>query len=72
MIGLLARTDRSCEIVHGLDRVMGQEEIFLVLSEQVGLIQVHPPTQEERKEPDSWIKLGLNFRNPFVNQNVAA
>ena len=51
---------------------MGQEETFLVLPEQVGLIQVHPPTQEEREEADRWIKLGFNPRNPFVNQNVAA
>lgn len=51
---------------------MGKEETFLVLPEQVGLIQVHPPTQEEREEADRWIKLGFNPRNPFVNQNVAA
>jgi hypothetical protein len=62
----------SEELAHNLEHVMRQEETFPKLPEQVGLIQIHPPTQEERKEADRWIKLDFNPRNPFLNQIVAA
>jgi hypothetical protein len=51
----------SEDFAHNLEFVRGQEKIFLKLPEQAGLIQIYPPTQEERKEADEWMKLAFNY-----------
>ena len=38
---------------------MGQEQTFSRASERAGLIQIHPFTQEERREADQWINLAF-------------
>lgn len=53
---------RSEIFARDLNLVINQEKVFSKLPNQVGLIQVYPPTQEERKEADQWMKLLLDRR----------
>lgn len=43
--------------------ILGQEKSFPRLPDQAGLIQVHPPTQAERREADQWIGLAFGRRD---------
>ena len=40
---------------NNLELVIGQEENFPRIPENAGLIQIYPPTQEERREADRWM-----------------
>jgi hypothetical protein len=57
---------------HNLKLVMGQEGTFSKLPDRSGLLQVHPPTQEERREADQWVKLALPHGNPVSVESHAA
>ncbi len=72
--GLRFENDYHSEaFANNLELVMGQEGAFPRLSEKAGLIQVHPPTEEERREADQWINLALKPGNPvIVKPRVAA
>ena len=60
-------------LAHNLELIMGQEDTFPRLPEKVGLIQIYPPTQEERREADRWMNLAFNHGNPVsVKPGVAA
>jgi len=55
---------RSDALGNNLELILGQEKSFPRSSEQAGLIQVHPPTPEERREADRWIDLAFSHRDP--------
>jgi hypothetical protein len=50
----------SAAFAHTLELVMGNENAFSKLADQHGLIQVYPPTQEERKEADHWTSVAFD------------
>jgi hypothetical protein len=54
---------RSESLSKNLELIMGQEQTFSRVSEQAGLIQIHPPTEEERREADQWIDLAFGRRD---------
>jgi len=54
---------RSETLSNSLELIMGQEQTFPRASEQAGLIQIHPPTQGERREADQWIGLAFGRRD---------
>jgi hypothetical protein len=65
--GLHFENDYHSEaLARNLDFIMGQEETFPRLPERVGLIQIYPPTQEERREADRWMNLAFN--HPVIDK----
>ena len=63
-IGLRFENDfHSDALGNNLVLILGQEKSFPRLPDQVGLIQVHPPTQAERREADQWIELAFGRRD---------
>jgi hypothetical protein len=56
---------------NNLELILGQEKGIPRLPDQAGLIQVHPPTQEERREADQWIDLAFGHSDPAMS-HVAA
>jgi len=54
-----------------LELIMRQEKGFPRVPDQAGLIQVYPPTQEERKEADRWIDLAFGHGD-LAKSHVAA
>ncbi len=63
----------SVDFAHTLEFVMGHEDAFSKLPDQHGLIQIYPPTQEERKEAGRWTGVAFNHHGSMpVEQHVAA
>lgn len=50
----------SEELARTLKLMMGHEEAFSKLPVPSGLIQISPPTQEERRQADSWTTVAFN------------
>lgn len=58
---------------HTLELVVGRENAFSKLPDQHGLIQVFPPTREERSAADRWLEVAFNRDAPMpLQQHVAA
>lgn len=59
--GLRFENDYHSEaFAKNLEFIMVQEETFPRLPEKVGLIQIYPPTQTERREANRWMNLAFN------------
>ena len=53
--------------------LMGHEDAFSKLSDPHGLLQIYPPTQEERKEVERWTRVAFNHHGSVpIEQHVAA
>jgi len=72
--GLLTGDDqRYANFAHTLELVIGQEGAFSKLPDHRGLIQIYPPTQEERKEAERWMGVAFNHhRGMPIEQEIAA
>jgi hypothetical protein len=69
--GLRFENDYCSETLSNhLELIMEQEQSFPRSSEQAGLIQIHPPTQAERREADQWIELAFG-RMDLAERHVA-
>jgi hypothetical protein len=62
---------RSETLSNSLELIMGKKQTFPRVSEQAGLIQIHPPTQAERSEADRWMDLSFGHSDR-VEAHVAA
>jgi len=51
---------------NNLEIIMGQEGALSRLAENAGLIQIHPPTQDERGEADLWMNLAFVDGSPVA------
>jgi hypothetical protein len=64
---------RSVDFPHTLELVIGQEDAFSKLPDQHGLIQIYPPTQEEREEAERWMRVAFNDHGSMpIEQDIAA
>jgi hypothetical protein len=50
----------SVDFAHTLELVMGRENAFLKLPDQHGLIQIHPPTRDERSAAARWMEVAFS------------
>ncbi len=63
----------SADFARTLELVMGREDAFSKLPDQQGLIQIYPPTQEERKEAERWTTVAFDHESAMpTEQPVAA
>lgn len=62
-IGLRFGNDyRSPDLAHVLEFIAGHKDEFSKLPDQDGLIQVYPPTPEERQNAERWTQVAFNDR----------
>ena len=61
---------QSDALAENLALIMRQEKTFPRLPEKVGLIQIYPPTQEERREAEVWMNLDFNHGNRNCDQHI--
>ena len=63
----------SVDFAHTLELVMRREDAFSKLPDQQGLIQISPPTPEERTAAERWMEVAFNHEGAVpVQQPVAA
>ena len=62
----------SPDLAHTLEFVMRHEDAFLKLPDQDGLIQVYPPTAEERQSAERWTWIAFNYRGFAPSEEHAA
>lgn len=63
----------SADFARTLEFVIGHENAFVKLPDRRGLIQVSPPTEEERKEAERWTTVAFNYDGAVpAEQPVAA
>lgn len=63
----------SVDFARTLELVMGHEGAFLKFLHQQGLIQVFPPTPEERGAAERWMAVAFNRDGPMpMQQHIAA
>lgn len=72
-IGLRFSNDYHCaEFARTLEAVMGHEDAFSKLPAQHGLIQIYPPTQQERNEAGRWTSVAYEERGAEPTEQPAA
>jgi len=62
----------SQDLAHTLEFVIGHEDAFSKLPDQDGLIQVYPPTQEERQNAERWTWVAFNYRGSAPSEEPVA
>jgi hypothetical protein len=72
-VGLRFESDYYSEdLARNLEFVIGRETALSKLPDQIGLIQIYPPTEEKRGEADRWTKQFFGHRNPASMESHTA
>lgn len=62
----------SAELARALELVIAHQDAFQKLPDRRGLIQVSPPTQEQRREAERWATVAFNHNGPMPTEHLAA
>lgn len=62
----------AAEFERMMNRLMWREERFAPLTHKHGLIQIHPPSEEDRLAADNWMRVAFKTHGPVPAQQKVA